>query len=152
MSLIDQLAIFLHMIAAVFWVGGMFFAYRVLRPSAMQIESPARLILWKNVFERFFPLVWLFIVLIIVTGYWDIAARFDSTPMYIKIMSLLGWLMTVIFAWLYFKPYQVFKKAVEEEDFPLAGQTLQNKIRPIIAVNLALGSLEIFIGAIGVFW
>ena len=45
-------AISLHLLAAVVWIGGMFFAYMCLRPSAAAIlEPPARLRL-----SLFFPL------------------------------------------------------------------------------------------------
>ena len=48
-------AIAIHALAAVIWVGGMFFAYMVLRPSAGPLEAPVRLQLWERVFSRFFP-------------------------------------------------------------------------------------------------
>ncbi len=48
-------AIAIHALAAAIWVGGMFFAYMVVRPSAGPIEAPARLQLWERVFSRFFP-------------------------------------------------------------------------------------------------
>ncbi len=48
----------LHTVAAVLWVGGIFLAYRVLRPAAMALEPPQRLTLWADVFGRFFPWVW----------------------------------------------------------------------------------------------
>ena len=52
------LAVLLHVIAAVIWVGGMFFAYMFLRPvAASQLEPPARLTLWEGVFGRFFRIV-----------------------------------------------------------------------------------------------
>ncbi|MEJ1958254.1 MAG: hypothetical protein WDM70_01360 [Nitrosomonadales bacterium] len=41
----------LHLLAVILWVGGMFFAYVVLRPSAVEIlQSPERLRLWDKVF------------------------------------------------------------------------------------------------------
>ncbi len=46
----------LHTVAAVLWVGGIFLAYRVLRPAAMALEPPQRLTLWADVFGRFFPM------------------------------------------------------------------------------------------------
>ena len=49
------LLIALHLLAAVIWVGGMFFAYMVLRPSAGLLEPAARLPLWQRVFGHFFP-------------------------------------------------------------------------------------------------
>jgi uncharacterized membrane protein len=37
----------LHVLAALVWVGGMFFAWMVLRPAAVKaLEGPARLTLW----------------------------------------------------------------------------------------------------------
>ena len=51
-------AIAIHTLAAAIWVGGMFFAFMVLRPSARPLEAPVRLRLWERVFSRFFPWVW----------------------------------------------------------------------------------------------
>lgn len=49
-----SLAYTLHVLAALIWVGGMFFAWMILRPAAMAaLEGPARLKLWANVFQRF---------------------------------------------------------------------------------------------------
>jgi putative copper export protein len=48
-------AIATHTLAAAIWVGGMFFAYMALRPSAGPLEAPVRLQLWERVFSRFFP-------------------------------------------------------------------------------------------------
>ena len=54
---LNALSIALHILAAVLWVGGMFFAHQVLRPvAATQFEPPARLKMWVGVFSRFFPL------------------------------------------------------------------------------------------------
>ena len=44
-----------HLLSIVVWVGGMFFAYVILRPSAADIlQPPERLRLWDKVFSRFF--------------------------------------------------------------------------------------------------
>ena len=66
-----SIAIGLHILAAVIWIGGMFFAYMVLRPvAASQLEPPARLTLWAACFDRFFVWVWLAVVLLPLSGYW----------------------------------------------------------------------------------
>ena len=45
----------LHVLAALVWVGGMFFAWMVLRPATVAaLDGPARLRLWVEVFRRFF--------------------------------------------------------------------------------------------------
>jgi uncharacterized membrane protein len=150
-----NLMLTLHLLAAVFWVGGMFLAFRVLRPASLQLEPPARLNLWLGVFDRFFRWVWLFILLIVVSGYIDWIWRFgnlESIPLYLHLMQGIGWLMIVLFAWMYFVPFQAFKRAVEAQVFPEAGALLNNKIRPVIAINLTLGTLEIIIGSAGKFF
>jgi len=54
------IARFLHVLGAVIWVGGMFFAYMALRPAAASLLEPAqRLPLWQETFRRFFFWVWL---------------------------------------------------------------------------------------------
>ena len=47
-----------HLLSAVIWVGGMFFAYLVLRPSLSVLEPAQRIALHQQVFRRFFLFVW----------------------------------------------------------------------------------------------
>ena len=62
-----------HALAAVLWVGGIFLVFMVLRPSAAATLEPAhRITLLREVFSRFFRWVWLFIAVILVTGYSEI--------------------------------------------------------------------------------
>ncbi|PIU17095.1 MAG: hypothetical protein COT19_02630, partial [Gallionellales bacterium CG08_land_8_20_14_0_20_59_87] len=45
----------IHLLAVLVWVGGMFLAYVVLRPAAVEVlQPPQRLQLWDSVFRRFF--------------------------------------------------------------------------------------------------
>ncbi len=49
-----SLAYSLHLLAALTWVGGMFFAWMILRPAAVTaLEGPARLKLWVECFNGF---------------------------------------------------------------------------------------------------
>jgi hypothetical protein len=58
-----------HILAAVIWVGGMFFAHMCLRPSAGPLEPTVRLPLWHRVLSRFFPWVWLSILALLASGF-----------------------------------------------------------------------------------
>ena len=58
-------ALILHILAAVVWVGGMFFAHQVLRPAAGALDPGPRLMLWERVLGRFFPWVIAAIVLLL---------------------------------------------------------------------------------------
>jgi uncharacterized membrane protein len=145
----NGLAISLHVLAAVLWVGGMFFAYMALRPAALKLEPPQRLMLWSETFERFFPWVWGSVVVLPFTGYWMIFTMFggfDSTPLYALIMQYIGIAMIAIFLHVFFAPYRRLRRFVAAEDYPAAGKQLA-QIRKLIALNLSLGLITVVIAS-----
>lgn len=145
-------AVLLHVVAVVLWVGGMFFAYMVLRPvAAAQLEPPQRLTLWVGVFGRFFPWVWASIVAILATGLWMIFGVFGgmgAIALYIHAMFGLGILMMLIFLHVFFAPYGRLKRAVAAQDWPAGGKALA-QIRMLVGINTLIGLLTIAIGAGG---
>ena len=149
-----SLLIALHVLAAVIWVGGMAFAYLVLRPAAGELPGETRLRLWQRVFARFFPLVWGSVALLLVSGYAMIALGFGGfagAPLSVHIMQATGIVMMLLFFHLYFAPWRRFSAAVSASDFAAAAREL-NQIRIIVAVNLALGLLTIAVAASGRYW
>jgi len=87
------LLVALHVLAAVVWVGGMFFAYMVLRPAAGPLEPADRLPLWHRVFGRFFPWVWASIVLLLISGYGMLFRGFGGfagAPLHVNVMQGIG--------------------------------------------------------------
>ncbi len=145
------LAIILHVLTAVIWVGGMFFAYMVLRPVAGSLfEPPQRLTLWCHVFSRFFPWVWLSIITLLITGLWiiKIYGGMGAIGMHIHIMLLIGIIMMMIFMHLFFSPYKKLKRHVTAEDWQAAGANL-NTIRHLVGVNLVMGLIVVAIAVGG---
>ena len=143
----------LHLIAAVVWVGGMFFAHMILRPSAVEkLDPPQRLPLWAAVFGRFFFWVWISVAAILITGYWmmffwlgfDLAMQMK----HVSIMHITGLVMVAIYTFIFFGPYQKFKAAVDAQQFPVAGEQI-NKIRQLVTTNLVLGLITIVIASGG---
>lgn len=132
--------------AVVIWVGGMLFAHMMLRPvAASQLEPPARLKLWVGVFRRFFPAVWVSIIVILVTGFWVISATyggFKGLPMYINVMMTTGIIMMFIFFHVFFAPYKRLRQAVAAEDWPAGGKKLA-QIRMLVGINTIIGFLTI---------
>jgi len=144
----------LHALAAVIWVGGMFFALVVLRPSAGPLAPQMRLALMHRVFGLFFPWVWASIVVLLGSGYALILVYyggFSRVGLHIHIMQGTGIVMMLLFAHLYFAPWRRFCHAVETDAFADAASEL-GSIRRIVAINLALGLLTVIAGAGGRFW
>jgi uncharacterized membrane protein len=149
---LNSLYLLLHVLSATIWVGGMYFAYMCLRPvAATQLDPPVRLRLWVGVFTKFFPAVWLAVVLLPVTGYamiFSIWQSMEVTPLYVHSMNGLGTLMLLIYMYVYFAPFSRLKKAVLAEQWPAGGAALA-QIRKLIALNLLLGLLVIAVASGG---
>ena len=147
-------ALALHIFGAVVWVGGMFAIYVCLRPALGTLEPPQRLRLMRITFQKFFPWVWIAILLLLASGYWMFFTTFGGfagAALHLHLMQLIGWLMIALFIWLFHDPWLKLKRAVDAGDWPTAGANL-NRIRQIIAVNLPLGLLVAVIGASGRYW
>lgn len=146
------LALPLHVITVVIWVGGMFFAYMCLRPvAASQLEPPVRLPLWVGVFGRFFPWVWISVVLVLATGLWMIFGVYGGmggVGLYVHLMLGLGVLMMLIFFHVFFAPYGRLRKAVAAQDWPAGGKALA-QIRTLVGINTVLGLVTITIASGG---
>lgn len=148
------IAITLHVLAVIIWVGGMFFAVYILRPATGPMTPAERLPLWGRTLARFFPWVWVSVVLLPSTGYWlifDLHGGFEELPVPFHIMHVVGWVMILIFLHLWFAPYARFRKALVADDLAEAGKQL-NIIRLLVTVNLYLGLFNAIIGPLGRFW
>ncbi len=126
--------LFLHLASVVLWVGGMFFAYVCLRPTAVQLfEPPQRLRLWRGVFQRFFVWVWGAVVLIPASGLVMLGkAGFAGAPLSWHLMLASGLVMIGIFIYVATGPYAAL-----------------NRIRQFVGTNLLLGFLTIAIATLG---
>jgi len=145
------IAVMLHVLAATVWVGGMFFAYVALRPvAATQLEPPARLSLWAGVFSKFFPWVWVCVLVLLGTGFWMIGllGGFKAIGGYVHTMLMLGIVMMLIFMHVYFAAYKRLKQAVAAQDWPTGGAKLA-QIRMLVGINTILGFVTIAVGSGG---
>ena len=140
----------LHLLAALIWVGGMFFAWMILRPAAIAaLEGPARLKLWTEVFQRFFVWVWVAVVLLPISGVGLIHMRFagfETAPRYVQIMMGLYVVMTALFIRIQGLQLPALRNAVAAQDWP-TGAAVLGKIRQLVGINLLIGLLVVAIGA-----
>ena len=142
------IAKFLHILGFTVWVGGMFFAHNALRPTAATVlEPPQRLTLLAGVFSKFFTWVWISVALILGSGMYMMALM-GKPPLYVTLMFVVGIIMMLIFAHIFFAPYRRLLRAVAAQDWKAGGAAMAT-IRKLVGINLILGLVTIVIGTLG---
>lgn len=140
----------LHVLAALIWVGGMFFAWMILRPAAVGVlEAPARLQLWLEVFRRFFLWVWVAVLVLPISGVGLLQLRFagfEGAPRYVQVMMGLYIAMLALFIRVQALQLPELRRAVEAQDWPAGGAVL-GRIRRLVGFNLLLGLTLVGIAA-----
>ncbi|HYZ39123.1 MAG TPA: CopD family protein [Stellaceae bacterium] len=147
-------ALVLHTLSAVVWIGGMFFALQALRPAAVVLEPGPRLSLWSHVLARFFAWVIAAIVLLLVSGFamvFDLFGGFGGVGLYVQLMMGIGIFMMLLFFHIYFAPWRRFRAALAREDWAEGGRQL-GQIRMLVTINLVLGLIVVAIGSSGRYW
>lgn len=135
---------FLHLAAAIAWLGGISFMLFALRPAAAeQLAPPQRLPLIVQVLRRFFVGVWVSVAILLLTGLaMLLAVGMKNAPTGWHLMFGLGLLMFALFGHLYFGPFRRLKLAVASADWPEGGRRV-GQIATLALANLALGALAI---------
>ena len=135
---------FLHIAAAIIWLGGVSFMLYALRPAATKLlQPPERLTLICAVLKRFFPLVWVTIALLFLTGlYMLTSVGMKNAPVGWHIMLTLGLVMFALFGHLYFGPFRRLKLAVAASDWTDAARR-SGQISTLAGINLAIGAVAI---------
>jgi uncharacterized membrane protein len=136
----------LHLLCAVVWVGGMFFAYVVLRPSLAAIEAPQRMLLHTRVFKKFFLVIWHAMPVILLSGGAMIALQWDmaTAPWQIQAMMGLGLVMAAVFLAIFFGPYRQFRRTIDRNRMASS----LDSIRKLIGVNLVLGLVTVIVAGL----
>ena len=150
LMLMNTLTYVLHLLCAVIWVGGMFFAWMILRPAAVDtLQAPARLGLWNDVLSRFFRWVWLAVVILPVTGFAMLHLRqqgIENAPQYVQVMFGLYLVMLSLFLRIHLLFLPGLKQAVTSENWPEGGAVLA-RIRRLVGINLLIGLLLVSLAA-----
>lgn len=135
---------FLHVLAAIVWLGGIAFMLLALRPAVVELMAPPqRLPLIAQVLRRFFGAVWVTIAILLFTGLaMMLPVGMKNAPIGWHAMLGLGLLMSALFGHLYFGPYRRLQQAVSAASWPEAGRRL-GQIVTLAQLNLALGVVAI---------
>ena len=136
---IRDILLLLHLLGAIVWIGGMFFAHFCLRPAAIAtLDPPQRLPLFVATFDRFFRYTAVAVVVILASGIIMFAGSgLPRAPMGWNIMMALGLVMALIFTYIYLVLYPRLRAHCSASAWPDAAKVL-NGIRQLVSVNLVL--------------
>ena len=142
--LMPALMKFLHVLAAIVWLGGISFMLFALRPAAAEtLTPPQRLPLIAQTLQRFFALVWACVILLLLTGLaMLLAVGMKNAPAGWHAMLGIGLVMFALFGHVYFGPFRRLKQAVSAADWPEGGRRV-GQIATLAMVTLVLGLLAI---------
>lgn len=135
---------FIHLAAAILWLGGMGFMLIALRPVLGVSLAPAQgLLLLTQVLRRFFALVWGAVLALLGSGaLMFMLAGAQAAPLGWHIMAGIGTLMFLIAGHTHFSLFRAMRSAVRTADWPGAGKCA-GTIAMMVAVNFGLGWLAI---------
>lgn len=142
--------VFLHVISAVVWVGGMVAMRYAAHPSFIEIESPAkRLERIAHALKRLFTIVLPFVIILILTAVVMIKGYSLSQSEFSVLSHAKEGIWSVMFINLIvmMKRRNRAEKALQEGDFALAKNQLELIGKFMVPLNIVLGITAIFIGS-----
>ena len=145
----SSIIVFLHVISAVIWVGGMIAIRFAVHYSMQNIEDPkVKLGRTLENLKRFFNIVIPTIITLLITAIiMIIALGFKGTALYnIVIVKEIIWtIMLIIFITIYMKRNKA-QKAFDNGDFANTKKQLIPIATYFIPINIVLGLVAIFLG------
>ena len=141
--------VFLHVISAVIWVGGMIAIRVAVHPSLQSIDD-AKIKLGKTlqIVGKLFNLVIPFIVILIVTAtLMAVGLGFKGTELYwlIHVKEVIWTVMVINFIYMYIKRAKA-QKMFDAGDLKGAKMSVSKLPNLLLPINIFLGVLAIFSG------
>ena len=145
----STLIIFLHVLSAIIWIGGMIVIRFGIHYSMQEIDEP-KIKLGRTLenLRRFFSMVIPSIIVLLITAIIMILALgFKETDLYKYVIAkeIIWSLMTVIFIYIYIKRNKA-QKAFDEGKFPVAKEHLTPLTTYLIPTNIILGLIALILG------
>jgi uncharacterized membrane protein len=142
--------LFVHVVAAAIWIGGMTFAHFCLRPAALEVlEPPQRLALWRSVLRRFFRIVTATVLALLASGFVLYVRLGPATaPLGWHLMAAIGIGMSLVYGYIALALFPAFSASVGAEDWASGARVLA-RIRTLVTVNLALGIVTVLCATVG---
>jgi len=136
--------VLIHLAAAILWMGGMGFMLLALRPAVLALDGPVRAKLMLTVWRRFFTVVGISIVVLLLTGVhlYATAMQVGAATPGKHLMVGIGLLMFLLFGHMVFAGYRKYARALAAADTTSA-QRAAASIHAVVLINFGLGWLAI---------
>ncbi len=142
--------VFLHVISAVMWVGGMVAMRYAAHPSFLEIESPAkRLERIADALKRLFCIVAPFVLVLLATAIIMLKGYSISDSEFKNIGYAKEAIWTIMFLNLGYmiRRRNNAQKALEKGEFVVAKNQLEMIGKYMVPLNIGLGVVAIFLGS-----
>ena len=145
----SALIVFLHVISAIIWVGGMIAIRFAVHYSMQEVEDP-KIKLGRTLesLRRFFNMVIPSIIILLLTAIiMIIALKFKGTDLYSFVIAkeAIWTIMTTVFIVIFIKRKQA-QKAFDNGQLPIAKEKLAPIAQYLIPLNIVLGLVAIYLG------
>jgi len=149
------LNLWLHILAAVIWIGGMLFLSLVAVPILRQVDSPLlRADLFRKMAWRFRRLVWICLAVLILTGIVNVAYYGDTTSgsPYLKVLGIKLGLVAVLVTMGVAHDFIIGPRAARAQSrdglLPTGADLLMVQLAPWVGrLNLLLGAIILVLAA-----
>ncbi len=143
--------VFLHIISAVIWVGGMIAIRIAVHPSLQSIDEP-KIKLGKTlqIVGRLFHLVIPFITLLILTAIlMAVGLGFKHSPLYpiVHVKEGIWTVMTLNFIYMYIKRHRA-QKLFNQGELAQAKAQVSKLPNLLLLINIVLGVVAIYLGVV----
>lgn len=145
----STLIIFLHVLSAIIWIGGMIVIRFAVHYSMQNIEEP-KIKLGRTLenLKRFFSMVIPSIIILLITAIIMILSLgFKEAELYKFVIAkeVIWTIMTIIFIVIYIKRNKA-QKAFDNGDFTTAKNQLAPLAKYLIPINIILGLIAVILG------
>ncbi|MGQ2995579.1 CopD family protein [Variovorax sp.] len=145
------LPLFVHLLCAAFWVGGMALMHFAVRPAAVAtLEPPLRLRMMAATLRRFFVGVDASVTLLFVTGVAMILTTGGFRGVHWRVEAMMGIaiLMAAIYVYIRASVFRAMRRAVDDGAWPVAAGRL-DLVRKLVSLNLVLGVAVFAVAVLG---
>jgi len=143
--------LFIHLLCAAFWVGGMAVMHFAVRPAAVAtLEPPLRLRMMAATLRRFFIGVDASVTLLFVSGFAMILATGGFRAVHWRVEAMMGiaLVMAAVYVYIRASVFRALRRAVDDNAWPVAAARL-NAVRQLVTLNLALGVVVFAVAVMG---